>query len=85
MTYQPRMQPCLDSALKFVWEGMKPMPPGTVLIGGTAVALYSNHRASTDLDWLNTSYSLNETAVYQITAFDEVASIDEVHVRRRCS
>ena len=79
MSLQPRMQSNLDEALHFVWEGMRPMPPGMVLMGGTAVALYFNHRASTDLNWLATSKSLNESVIYGLDAFDEVAVVDEIH------
>ena len=76
---EPSMQPCLDEALRFIWKGMDLMPPGVVLIGGTAVALYFNHRASTDLDWADTTNTLNETSVYQLTSFDPVADIEDVN------
>ena len=72
------MQSCLDDALRYIWNGMNLMPPGMVLIGGTAVALYFNHRHSTDLDWADTTETLDVTTVYQLTSFDRVADIEEV-------
>ena len=55
------------------------LPPGLVLIGGTAVALYFNHRPSTDLVWLDTSGMLDETTVNRLKVLDEIAELDEVN------
>lgn len=72
------MQPCLDEALSFVWRGMKPLPEGMVVIDGTAIALYFNHIAATDLDWLDTTYTLNESKIYRLTSFDAVGAIENL-------
>ena len=79
MTLEPSMQPCLDDTLHAVWTSMQPMPPGMVLIGGTAVAMYFNHRASTDLDWMDTTRNLSESVIFGLTAFDDVGEIDAVN------
>lgn len=41
----------MDPAMRETWRALGPMPYGLRLVGGTALALYLNHRASTDFDF----------------------------------
>ena len=41
----------MDDDLRGLWESLGPLPDDVRLYGGTAVALYCNHRASVDLDF----------------------------------
>ena len=68
-----------NETLHSVWLRMGAMPPGMVLIGGTAVAMYFNHRASTDLDWMDTTRNISESVIFGLTAFDDVGEIDAVN------
>ena len=42
----------MDADMRLVWDGLGPMPGDLRLYGGTALALYRNHRASTDFDFV---------------------------------
>ncbi len=41
----------MDPAMRAVWDRMTPVPGDLRLYGGTALALYLNHRPSTDFDF----------------------------------
>ena len=44
----------MDSDMLALWDCMGPLPGGLQLYGGTALALYLNHRNSTDFDFATT-------------------------------
>ena len=42
----------MDDDMRDLWNAMTPLPDGLRLYGGTALALYLNHRYSTDFDFV---------------------------------
>ena len=50
--WEPIHTDALDADLRMCWRLLPPSPPGLMLTGGTALALYCGHRQSCDLDWL---------------------------------
>ncbi len=42
----------MDADMRHVWESMRPPSLDFRLVGGTALALYLNHRSSTDFDFM---------------------------------
>lgn len=60
--YQPIHTEFMDPDLKLLWDRLPPRELSTggfMLFGGTALAMYMNHRASTDLDFFTASGSVN--------------------------
>ena len=46
--FMPDRDEFMDPDMKFLWSSMKPLPGDLRLYGGTALAMYLNHRYSTD-------------------------------------
>lgn len=59
----------MDSGLKDLWDRLEQLPHGLRLIGGTALALYLNHRASGDLDFATPSDIVDRHTPGLIPAF----------------
>ena len=47
---QPTHTGRLDSRIRRIWEDLGRIGPQYTLVGGTAIALYCNHRESVDVD-----------------------------------
>ena len=69
----------LDETLARAWEGLRPLPDGWSLGGGTAVALYLGHRVSTDLDWIAPEGAINPGAVAALEGFLECGRLERIH------
>ncbi len=50
-TPKPNRNEFMDDEMRELWESMGPLPGQLRLYGGTALALYRNHRPSTDFDF----------------------------------
>ena len=48
---KPERTDFMDPDMRRIWRSLGPMPHDLRLYGGTALALYRNHRASTDFDF----------------------------------
>ncbi|MCY4357778.1 MAG: nucleotidyl transferase AbiEii/AbiGii toxin family protein [Gammaproteobacteria bacterium] len=48
---KPRQLGFMDPDMLGLWRSMAPLPGGLILYGGTALALYLNHRNSTDFNF----------------------------------
>ena len=51
MNAEPVHDGFMDDDMKRLWRELGPLPGGLRLYGGTALALYRNHRRSTDFDF----------------------------------
>ena len=70
---QPTRTDFMDGDMRRVWDDLGPMPGDLRLYGGTALALYRNHRASTDFDFV--------TPIPGVVHLDFVHSIPYFEVR----
>ncbi|MYA15253.1 MAG: hypothetical protein F4Z28_00020, partial [Gammaproteobacteria bacterium] len=73
MVEQPTRTDFMDGDMRRVWDDLGPMPGDLRLYGGTALALYRNHRASTDFDFV--------TPIPGVVHLDFVHSIPYFEVR----
>lgn len=55
MSAEPTHDEFMDSEMLRFWERIEPLPGDLRLYGGTALALYLNHRQSTDFDFATPS------------------------------
>ena len=53
----------MDADMRRLWQSMGPLPCGFRLYGGTALALYLNHRESVDFDFFTTEPGIDWDAV----------------------
>ena len=53
----------MDADMRRLWQSMGPLPCGFRLYGGTALALYLNHRESIDFDFFTTEPGIDWDAV----------------------
>lgn len=53
----------MDPDMRRLWQSMEPLPCGFRLYGGTALALYLNHRESVDFDFFTTEPDIDWDAV----------------------
>ena len=53
----------MDPDMRRLWQSMGPLPCGFRLYGGTALALYLNHRESVDFDFFTTEPGIDWDAV----------------------
>lgn len=61
----------MDADMRRIWNGLGPMPADLRLYGGTALALYRNHRSSTDFDFVTPlPGTIDLDFVYAIPYFD---------------
>lgn len=63
----------MDGDMRRIWDGLGPMPGDLRLYDGTALALYRNHRTSTDFDFV--------TPIPGVVHLDFVHSIPYFEVR----
>ena len=66
----------MDAGLRELWNRLGPMPEDLRLIGGTALALYLNHRPSTDLDFATPAGVIDHHMATAIPGFERPVSID---------
>lgn len=55
MEARPDRQSFMDAPMRALWHRMTPLPGNLRLYGGTALALYLDHRTSTDFDFATPS------------------------------
>ena len=56
----------MDPDMRRLWRSMEPLPCGFRLYGGTALALYLNHRESVDFDFFTTEPGVDWDAVAEL-------------------
>ena len=66
----------MDTGLKQLWNQLGPMPEDLRLIGGTALALYLNHRPSTGLDFATPAGVIDHHMATAIPGFERPVSIN---------
>ena len=60
----PRHLEFMDNDMRSVWDRLGPMPQDLILSGGTALAMYLNHRQSTDFDFVTEKGEINTNIAY---------------------
>ena len=72
---QPEHTAFMDEAMRALWSGLRRMPQDLRLYGGTALALYLNHRTSTDFDFATPGGLVDLQLVRTIDAFAGPATV----------
>ena len=72
---QPENTAFMDEAMRSLWSELRRMPQDLRLYGGTALALYLNHRTSTDFDFATPGGFVDLQLVRTIDAFAGPATV----------
>jgi len=80
VNWKPEKTGCMDAAMRRLWNQFDEMPEDLRLYEGTALALYLDHRTSTDFDFATPTGTVERELVQRIPAL-RGGEITEGHAR----